>query len=73
MKISSIVVSALLAVQASCAATPRNDDYSKIDDLVRQAQEVAKEELAAAELSADSKRSGGSACTLKNLSIRKEW
>ena len=79
MKISTVVVSALLAVQASCAATPRNDDYSQLQALVEQAAEVAKEELAAADSSSDVKRAppppggGPGHCTLDKLSIRREW
>lgn len=73
MKISSIVLSALFALQASCAATPRDDDYSQLEALLQQAQEVAKEELAAAASNATSKRTVGGTCTLQNLSIRREW
>ena len=73
MKISSAVLGALLVVQASCAATvPRNDDYSQLEELLKQAGEVAKEELAAAE-SDPTKRTLGGSCTLQNLSIRREW
>lgn len=73
MKISSALLGALLVVQASCAATvPRNDDYSQLEDLLKQAGETAKAELAAAE-SDPTKRALGGSCTLKNLSIRREW
>lgn len=72
MKISSIALSALLAVQASCAALPRNDDYTELENLLRQAQETAEAELAAS-ANATQKRTGAPKCTLQNLSIRREW
>jgi len=74
MKLSSFVLPALLAVQASCAVLPRDDDYTNLEELLRQAQDVAKAELAAAEVNGTSKRTTGpAACTLKNVRIRKEW
>jgi hypothetical protein len=73
MKISAAILSAILIVQASCAATvPRNDDYSQLEALLKQAGETAKAELAAAEAD-ETKRTLGAQCTLKNLSIRREW
>jgi hypothetical protein len=68
MKITAFVFGALFAAQASAVAVSRDDDYSKLNELVKQAEAVAREQLA----STEAKRAPGS-CTLNNLSIRREW
>ena len=76
MKFSSILLGALLAFEASSAATPldKRDDYSQLEALVQQAHQTAQDELAAqGEQGIASAKPGQPKCTLQNLSIRREW
>lgn len=75
MKIYSVLLGALLAVEASCAATPRADDYSQLQALLEQAQETAKQQLEASQnlTTRAPAKPGQPKCTLENLQIRREW
>ena len=68
MRFLSLIGVVSLSTFANGAIFAREDDYNHLEDLVAQAQEVTKQGLA----SSDQKR-GGTNCSLKNLSIRKEW
>ena len=66
------IVVALLSCVSSisgAAIDARDDAKVQIEDLVAQAQEVTKQTIE----SEEAKRTFGSGCSLKNLSIRREW
>ena len=71
MKIDTKKLGGLLGVVGMCAGVSlncRDEDYSQIEALVQQAQQVAKDQLASGETNG-----GSGGCTLENLRIRREW
>jgi len=70
MRLSAFVALATCVSSITGAAIVARDDTDiDIDTLLAQAQEVTKQTLE----SNAAKRTTGSSCTLKNISIRREW